>query len=103
MAVLIGMITSIFTYMVVKDTPVFWPLIGVELLGVLVGSFIGPRTSKYIPEKWLKILFIVLAVYVGIRYTTKGFLGHSIVPPFPFSASSNRALAVLAWGPPWTS
>lgn len=82
LAVLVGMTTSIFTYMVVKDTPVFWPLIGVELVGVLVGSFIGPRTSKYIPDIWLKRLFVVLALYVGIRYASKGFLGMSILPPF---------------------
>ncbi|WP_462324282.1 sulfite exporter TauE/SafE family protein [Desulfoplanes sp.] len=81
-AVLVGMVTSIFTYMVVKDTPVFWPLIGIELLGVLVGSFIGPRTSKYIPDVWLKRLFVVLALYVGIRYSSKGFLGFSLLPPF---------------------
>jgi hypothetical protein len=81
-AVLVGMVTSIFTYMVVKGTPVFWPLIGIELLGVLVGSFIGPRTSKYIPDIWLKRLFVVLALYVGIRYTSKGFLGFSLLPPF---------------------
>ena len=82
LAVLVGMVTSIFTYMVVRDTPVFWPLIGIELLGVLVGSFVGPRTSKYIPEIWLKRLFVVLALYVGIRYTSKGFLGFSLLPPF---------------------
>lgn len=82
LAVLIGMITSIFSYMFVKGTPVFWPLIGVELLGIIVGSVIGPRTSKYIPDIWLKRLFVVLAFYVGIRYTTKGFLGYSILPPF---------------------
>ncbi|KUJ95145.1 MAG: Uncharacterized protein XD41_1865 [Desulfonauticus sp. 38_4375] len=82
LAVLIGMITSIFSYMVVKGTPIFWPLIGVELLGIVVGSVIGPRTSKYIPDIWLKRLFVVLAFYVGIRYTTKGFLGYSILPPF---------------------
>ncbi len=82
LAVLVGMTTSIFTYMVVKDTPVFWPLIGVELLGILVGSFIGPRTSKYIPDAWLKRLFVVLAFYVGIRYASKGFLGMSLLPPF---------------------
>jgi len=57
-------------------------LIGAELLGIFVGSMIGPRTSKYIPEVWLKRLFIVLAVYVGLRYSSRGFLGHSIVPPF---------------------
>ena len=82
LTVLVGMIISIFTYMVVKGVPVFWPLIGVELIGIFVGSMIGPRTSKYIPDIWLKRLFVVLALYVGIRYTTKGFLGYSIVPPF---------------------
>jgi hypothetical protein len=82
LTVLVGMVISIFTYMLVKGVPVFWPLIGVELVGIFVGSMIGPRTSKYIPDIWLKRLFIVLALYVGLRYTTKGFLGYSIVPPF---------------------
>ena len=82
LTVLVGMIISIFTYMVVKGVVIFWPLIGVELIGIFVGSMIGPRTSKYIPDIWLKRLFVVLAIYVGLRYTTKGFLGYSIVPPF---------------------
>jgi len=82
LTVLIGMIISVLTYMLVKGVPVFWPLIGIELVGIFVGSMIGPRTSKYIPDIWLKRLFIVLALYVGLRYTTKGFLGYSIVPPF---------------------
>ena len=82
LTVLVGMIISIFTYMVIKGVVIFWPLIGVELIGIFVGSMIGPRTSKYIPDIWLKRLFVVLALYVGLRYTTKGFLGYSIVPPF---------------------
>lgn len=82
LTVLIGMIVSIFSYMVIKSVVVYWPLIGMELFGIFVGSMIGPRTSKYIPDIWLKRLFVVLAIYVGIRYTSKGFLGHSIVPPF---------------------
>jgi hypothetical protein len=82
LCVLVGMIVSIFTYMVGKGVVIAWGLIGVELIGIFIGSMIGPRTSKYIPEKALKILFIILAVYVGVRYTTKGFLGYSIVPPF---------------------
>ncbi len=82
LSVLIGMITSIFTYMFLKSVPVHWPLIGMELIGIFVGSMIGPRTSKYIPDIWLKRLFVVLALYVGLRYSTKGFLGYSIVPPF---------------------
>ncbi len=82
LAVLIGMVTSIFTYMFVKGVPIYWSLVGMELVGVFVGSMIGPRTSKYIPDIWLKRIFVVLALYVGLRYTTKGFLGFSIVPPF---------------------
>ena len=82
LTVLVGMIVSIFSYMVLKGVVVYWSLIGVELFGIFIGSMIGPRTSKYIPDIWLKRIFVVLAIYVGIRYTTKGFLGFSIVPPF---------------------
>jgi len=82
MAVLIGMVNSIASYMLLKQTPVAWGLIGAELIGIVIGSLIGPKTSKFIPEKVLKYIFIFLALYVGIRYTTKGFLGYSLVPPF---------------------
>ena len=82
LAVLVGMISSIFSYMMIKGTPVAWSLIGAELIGIVIGSVIGPKTSKFIPDKVLKYIFIVLALYVGIRYTTKGFLGYSLVPPF---------------------
>jgi uncharacterized membrane protein YfcA len=79
-AVLVGMVTSITTYMLGKGVVVSWSLIGFELIGILIGSIVGPRTSKYIPDIWLKRLFVVLALYVGIGYTTKGFLGKSWVP-----------------------
>ncbi len=74
-AVLIGMIFSIFNFMVLKGVMVYWPMIGIELLGVFVGSMIGPRTGKYIPEKVLKWIFLILAFYIGIRYTLRGFFG----------------------------
>jgi len=82
LVVLVGMVVSIFSYMVGKGVLVQWGFIGAELLGIFIGSMIGPRTSKYIPDIWLKRIFVFLAFYVGIRYITKGFLGHSIVPPF---------------------
>ncbi len=82
LTVLVGMIVSVFSYMVLKGVLVYWPLIGVELFGIFIGSMVGPRTSKYIPDIWLKRIFVILAMYVGIRYTSKGFLGQSIVPPF---------------------
>jgi len=80
LAVLVSMITSIFTYMFVKSVPVDFVLIFTELIGIAIGSVLGPLTSKYIPELWLKRLFVVLAVYVGIGYLTKGFLGYSVMP-----------------------
>ncbi len=82
LAVLVGMIVSIFSYMFGKGVVVQWGFIGVELIGIFVGSMIGPRTSKYIPDKWLKIIFVVLAFYVGLRYFVKGFWGFSILPPY---------------------
>jgi len=56
-----------------------WALIGLELVGVAVGSVIGPRTSKYFSDIWLKRLFIVLALYVGIDYVLRGFFGFRII------------------------
>ncbi len=78
-AVLVSMVTSIFNYMV-QGVTVWWPLIGTELVGIFMGSLIGPRTQRYIPDIWLKRLFVVLALYVGIKYASEGFLGKSILP-----------------------
>lgn len=80
LAVFVSMITSIFSYMFIKGVPVDLVFIGVELIGIVIGSIVGPMTSKYIPDIWLKRIFVVLAVYVGVGYTTKGFLGYSIFP-----------------------
>ena len=77
LAVLISMILSIFNFMI-KGVTVYWIMIGVELVGIFIGSMIGPRTGKYIPEKGLKWFFIVLAVYVGLDYTMRGFFTYRI-------------------------
>ncbi len=80
LAVFISMITSIFTYMFVKGTPIDFFFIGAELVGIAAGSVLGPMTSKYIPDIWLKRLFVILAIYVGLGYTIKGFVGISLFP-----------------------
>jgi len=72
LAVLISMVLSIFNFMI-KGVTVDWFLIGIELVGIFIGSMVGPRTGKYIPEKGLKWFFIALAVYVGLGYTLAGF------------------------------
>lgn len=72
LAVLIGMITSILSYLT-QGSLVDWGLVGLEIVGIVIGSVIGPKTSKYIPDRWLKIIFIILAFYVGLRYVGRGF------------------------------
>ena len=80
LAVLVGMIVNIFNMMVVQAVPVDFVLISTELIGIAIGSVLGPVTSKKIPEVWLKRIFVVLAIYVGVGYITKGFMGKSILP-----------------------
>ena len=77
LAVLISMITSIIT-LITKGTPIDWMLIGLEMIGITVGSVIGPRTSKYFSDVMLKRLFILLALYVGVGYLLAGFFGIKI-------------------------
>ena len=77
LAVLISMITSLITLMT-KGVVFDWGLIGLELVGIAVGSVIGPRTSKYFSDIWLKRLFIVLALYVGVDYVLRGFFNYRI-------------------------
>jgi len=79
LSVLIGMIFAIFNFMVLKGVMVYWPMIGAELVGIFIGSMIGPRTGKYIPAKVLSGIFIVLAIFIGLRYTLRGFFGISII------------------------
>ena len=79
LSVLIGMIFAIFNFMVLKGVQVYWPMIGAELVGIFIGSMIGPRTGKYIPAKVLKGIFIALAIFIGLRYTLRGFFGINIV------------------------
>ncbi|WP_027717743.1 sulfite exporter TauE/SafE family protein [Desulfovirgula thermocuniculi] len=80
MAVLVSMLTSITTYITAAGAAMDWGMIGVELVGVFIGSMIGPRTQKYIPDIWLKRIFVVLALYVGLGYFSKGFFGRAWVP-----------------------
>ncbi len=48
--------------------------------GILIGSYIGPRTQKYLPMDFLYFLFGILAFYVGLRYILAGFFGIHLPP-----------------------
>ncbi|MFZ5651685.1 MAG: sulfite exporter TauE/SafE family protein [Bacillota bacterium] len=80
LAVLASMVMSIASYLNFTGAAVDWALIGTQLVGVFIGSMIGPRTQKYIPDIWLKRLFVLLALYVGLGYFSKGFFGQPWVP-----------------------
>ncbi|MDI6907479.1 MAG: sulfite exporter TauE/SafE family protein [Thermoanaerobacterales bacterium] len=80
LTVFISMLASITAYIKLAGAGVYWTLIGVELVGIFIGSVIGPRTMKYIPDIWLKRIFVVLAIYVGLGYFSKGFFGKAWVP-----------------------
>ncbi|MFZ5899720.1 MAG: sulfite exporter TauE/SafE family protein, partial [Bacillota bacterium] len=80
LTVFISMVASITAYIKLAGAGIYWSLIGVELAGIFIGSVIGPCTQKYVPEIWLKRLFVMLALYVGLGYFSKGFFGQSWVP-----------------------
>jgi len=48
--------------------------------GILIGSYIGPRTQKYLPMDSLFAIFGLLAFYVGTRYIAAGFFGIKLPP-----------------------
>ena len=55
-----------------------WYRASETLVGIAVGSLIGPYTSRFFSDIWLKRLFIVLALYVGTDYVLRGFFSYRI-------------------------
>lgn len=72
LAIVISMVTSLATFFSMGAT-VDWGLLGAEMAGVVAGSLLGPRTARYIPDIWLKRLFILMSLYVGVDYILRGF------------------------------
>jgi len=72
LSVLLGMLMSIGV-LISGGTPIAWSLIGMELVGITVGSIIGPMTSKYLSDLWMKRLFITLSFLIGTVYILAGF------------------------------
>lgn len=72
LAVLVSMITGIVT-LLQHGALADWHFVGVEIMGVSVGALVGPYTSRFFSDLWLKRIFIVLALYVGTDYVLRGF------------------------------
>jgi uncharacterized membrane protein YfcA len=43
-------------------------------IGVIIGGQIGPYISRYLPERFLKIVFSLAIMVIGVFYITKGIL-----------------------------
>ena len=67
LAIAIHSITSIGNYMRLGIT-LDLPMLGFLLVGVVVGSSLGPVLSKYLPENGLRGLLAGILVLIGLRY-----------------------------------
>jgi len=67
LAIAIHSVTSIANYVRLGVT-LDYPLLGILLTGVVVGSAIGPLVSKYLPENGLRAFLCVVLVVIGLRY-----------------------------------
>ena len=47
-----------------------WILAGI---GVIISGLIGPFISRYLPERFIKIVFCVCIVFIGLFYILRGF------------------------------
>lgn len=67
LAIAVTSITSIGNY-VRLGTELDLPLLGILMIGVVLGSFVGPAVSKHIPENGLRAFLCVVLVVIGLRY-----------------------------------
>lgn len=82
LSVLIASLTSVGNYLYL-GVKIDWLLAFIELVGVAVGSLLGPLVSRYMKERWLRALLAAVLLYIGIGYTfggwVKAWLGISII------------------------
>ena len=51
---------------------IMWELWIITGTGVIIGGQIGPYVSKYLPERFIKMVFSISIMIIGIFYITKG-------------------------------
>jgi len=82
LAVLISSASSVGSYLYL-GVRVDWFLALIEIAGVIVGSLLGPWLSRYMRERWLRLLLAFLLFYIGVGYALGGWvrrwLGVSII------------------------
>ncbi|TYO97211.1 sulfite exporter TauE/SafE family protein [Desulfallas thermosapovorans] len=72
LSVLITSATSIMNYIRMGSSLDFM-LLSFEVVGVIIGSYLGPTLSKYIKGQYLKIFLAVILTYIGTGYILATF------------------------------
>ncbi len=67
LSILVTSATSIANYMRMGSSLDF-AMLGFEVIGVIIGSYLGPVLSKYIKGQYLKIFLAVILTYIGTGY-----------------------------------
>lgn len=77
MSILVSSLTSIGNYLRM-GSHLDYAMIGFELIGILIGSYLGPTLSKYIKGIYLKSFLAVVLTYIGIGYVFGAAIQHAI-------------------------
>lgn len=72
LSILVSSATSIANY-VRMGSSLDFAMLGFEVIGVIIGSYLGPVLSKYIKGQYLKIFLAVVLTYIGLRYLLSAF------------------------------
>ncbi|SFH32252.1 hypothetical protein SAMN05660649_04742 [Desulfotomaculum arcticum] len=72
LSILVSSATSIANYLRMGSSLDF-AMLGFEVIGVVIGSYLGPVLSKYIKGEYLKIFLAVILTYIGVGYLLAGF------------------------------
>lgn len=67
LAIAIHSVTSIANY-IRLGVELDFPLLGILIAGVVVGSVFGPVVSKHLPERGLRALLCLVLLVIGLRY-----------------------------------
>jgi hypothetical protein len=72
LSILVSSATSIANY-VRMGSNLDFAMLGFEVIGVIIGSYLGPVLSKYIKGQYLKVFLAVVLTYIGLGYILAAF------------------------------
>lgn len=67
LAIFVSSATSI-THYVVLGVRLDFPLLALLLAGTFAGAWLGPRLSRYLRERWLKLLLALVLLWIALLY-----------------------------------